>query len=218
MTTDEKGKWYIQQQTEVAQEDEIEVKIKWRFGPASKEMEEVYEWFEEFLLEDYKAGINNLNLGCGINSWIEFREPHTWVNLDIDPSCFRNRSLYNGIVADAHHLPFKTDAFQYTLASEVLEHVDDPVQVLKEIRKICPRLKLSVPDGLLKILMRLMNVEYPFIKDHKRYYTRSLLKKHLLTAGWHIRKIRKDGSISVLGKRFKFGNHFIALCDSNHSE
>ena len=34
------------------------------------------------------------------------------------------------IVADAHNLPFKTGAFDYVIASHIIEHMDDPLRVL----------------------------------------------------------------------------------------
>jgi hypothetical protein len=39
------------------------------------------------------------------------------------------------VVADAHHLPFKDGAFAYAICSHILEHMDDPEQFARELRR-----------------------------------------------------------------------------------
>ena len=39
------------------------------------------------------------------------------------------------VVADAHHLPFKERAFAYSICSHILEHMDDPEQFARELRR-----------------------------------------------------------------------------------
>ena len=40
------------------------------------------------------------------------------------------------VVADAHHLPFKDGAFAYTICSHILEHMDDPLQFVSELKRV----------------------------------------------------------------------------------
>jgi ubiquinone/menaquinone biosynthesis C-methylase UbiE len=40
------------------------------------------------------------------------------------------------IVGDAHNLKFKDNSFDAVFIMEVLEHVEDPIQVLKEVKRI----------------------------------------------------------------------------------
>ena len=48
--------------------------------------------------------------------------------------------------ADAHHLPFQDDQFDLVVAVEVLEHLTDPLQGLREILRVTRRhLVVSVP-------------------------------------------------------------------------
>lgn len=61
--------------------------------------------------------------------WEEFRSPRL---------SFR--------VADATKLPFEDNSFQVVTAFEVLEHLDDPVTALSEIRRVCKGMLIaSVP-------------------------------------------------------------------------
>lgn len=48
--------------------------------------------------------------------------------------------------ADAHHLPFDDDQFDLVVSVEVLEHLTDPMQGLREMIRVCRRhLIVSVP-------------------------------------------------------------------------
>ena len=48
--------------------------------------------------------------------------------------------------ADAHHLPFEDDQFDMVVSVEVLEHLTDPMQGLREMARVCRRnLIVSVP-------------------------------------------------------------------------
>ena len=49
------------------------------------------------------------------------------------------------LVGDVHHLDLADDSFDIVHAHQVLQHVVDPVQALREIRRICR------PDGLVAI-------------------------------------------------------------------
>lgn len=48
-------------------------------------------------------------------------------------------------VADVHHLDFADDSFDIVHAHQVLQHVADPVQALREMRRACR------PDGLIAV-------------------------------------------------------------------
>lgn len=51
------------------------------------------------------------------------------------------------IVADAHALPFKDSSFDYCVLTEILEHVHNPILVLREAARVCKKKVIfSVPD------------------------------------------------------------------------
>jgi ubiquinone/menaquinone biosynthesis C-methylase UbiE len=83
-------------------------------------------------------------------------------------------------LADAHHLPFRDNCFDVAVMGEVLEHVKDPVQALKEAYRVTKvKILITVP------------LEYewePHVKPfttatHVRYYTEEMMKNHLKEAG-----------------------------------
>src|SRR4029079_4754423 len=77
-------------------------------------------------------------------------------------------------------LPFGPDTFDVITMLAVLEHLNDPLRVLAEIRRVLsPRgtLILTVPSHAAKPVLeflayRLHLVSHAEIADHKRYYGR----------------------------------------------
>ena len=52
------------------------------------------------------------------------------------------------VVCDAHHLTFEDEQFEIVIMHTLLSHVDDPLQVLREARRVCRRGgQLAIFDG-----------------------------------------------------------------------
>lgn len=49
------------------------------------------------------------------------------------------------VVGDAHQMPFEDNSFDIVHAHQVLQHVHDPVQVLREMRRVCK------PGGIVAV-------------------------------------------------------------------
>ncbi|NJN17004.1 MAG: class I SAM-dependent methyltransferase [Oscillochloris sp.] len=56
------------------------------------------------------------------------------------------------VVADAHHLPFKDDAFAYAICSHILEHMDDPQQFAHELERTCAAGYIQSPSEIAERL------------------------------------------------------------------
>jgi len=89
-----------------------------------------------------RAGEKILDIGSA--SGFTFRgtelEPHvTFVDLDL-------YHMPNFFQMDAHHLTFPDQSFDVAVLGDMLEHVENPVQVLKEARRVAKRLVITVPD------------------------------------------------------------------------
>jgi SAM-dependent methyltransferase len=56
--------------------------------------------------------------------------------VDLDPRVADNPMLDEGRVADAGGIPYGDDAFEVVFSDNVLEHLDDPLGVLREVRRV----------------------------------------------------------------------------------
>jgi len=89
-----------------------------------------------------RAGEKILDIGSA--SGFTFKgtelEPYvTFVDLDL-------YDMPNFFQMDAHNLTFPDKSFDVAILGDILEHVEDPVQVLKEARRVAKRLVITVPD------------------------------------------------------------------------
>ncbi|CAN5165399.1 hypothetical protein BH11PAT1_BH11PAT1_1550 [soil metagenome] len=82
----------------------------------------------EKFLANHATEERTLDIGSGGSSYSRFFPNR--LTVDIDP--MRKPE----IVADAHHLPFPEAEFSSILCTEVLEHVKDPFQVERELRRV----------------------------------------------------------------------------------
>lgn len=101
------------------------------------------------------------------------------------------------ILGDLHRLPFKDQSFDKAVMSEVLEHVEGDVQVLKEVYRILKRggtLVISVPS-----------INFPFFWDPinwvLQHFFNTHIKKGFFSGLWsgHLRLY----SLQELEKKFK---------------
>ncbi|MDO8141246.1 MAG: class I SAM-dependent methyltransferase [Candidatus Brocadiales bacterium] len=91
-----------------------------------------------------------LDVGCGEKPYSNIFSVHidSYVGIDLVQSLHGKHAV--DIYASAHHLPFKKDTFDTVLCLEVLEHVERPLEVLKEIYAVLKKggvLILSVPQN-----------------------------------------------------------------------
>jgi len=157
------------------------------------------------------------------------------VTVDLD-----KYDVENFVQADAHHLPFKDKEFDTAVLGEILEHVDDPIQVLKEAKRVAKKkIIITVPNeyewdkdrgpflpveevakaqGLTVEEMAKRDnpaIEF-YTKDnyrhlhHQRYYTKEMLKEHLEKAGI---KNYKIGKLYTTGKDRGFA-FFTCICQN----
>ncbi len=70
------------------------------------------------------------------------------VSLNILEQCVRQVRAMGGrpVQGDCEALPFHDDAFDYGVCFETLEHLENPIHALKELRRVCRRkLFVSIP-------------------------------------------------------------------------
>lgn len=118
-----------------------------------------------------------LDVGCGDGELLRtIRSASRYTGIDISPTQIAYmrshmkelRRLHTGPISllrsDAIPLPFPSQSFDLVLACDVLEHVLDPLRLIKDIKKVLkPKgfALLSIPNEPLWEVMRLAALRWP---------------------------------------------------------
>lgn len=116
------------------------------------------------------------------------------IHIDIDRKAFHIE-----LVCDAHLLPFKNDSFQIVYASHILEHLENPIQAIREFKRVTQNLVIiKVPNesyyrwtkssndhiyGWNKFtLENLLKIEFEKVKieTHNRIYSHHSIPKKIV--------------------------------------
>jgi SAM-dependent methyltransferase len=128
-----------------------------------------------------------LDAGCGTGrNLVElgFLGPSAGVDSSPDAVAFcRERGLDGVQEAELDALPFPDSSFDLLVATDVIEHIEDDVAVLRELRRVAaPRAQLLITTPAYRWLWSAHDDEH----QHKRRYTRRQLVKRIREAGWSI--------------------------------
>lgn len=104
----------------------------WRYGQKRR--------FELIRRYTHLEGAHILDVGCGLGLYVrQFRtlSPNVWgVDIDAEKVAEAGRELPNISQATAEVLPFPDGTFDVLLSHEVLEHVDDDRQAVREAYRV----------------------------------------------------------------------------------
>jgi SAM-dependent methyltransferase len=105
-----------------------------------------------FLLPHLRPGMDLLDLGCGPGTitagLAEVVAPGKVVGVDLQPALPDGTTGVTLVTADVHHLPFPDASFDAIFASTLLQHVPDPLAVLREARRVArPGAVIGVVDA-----------------------------------------------------------------------
>lgn len=93
----------------------------------------------------------------------------------------------NFVQADAQNLPFEDKEFDCSVMGEVLEHVDDPKQVLLEAKRVASLILISVPNEY-EWHPELKPFQNP---EHKRYFDENSIMRLVESASIGIIQVIK---------------------------
>ena len=170
-----------------------------------RRVEETHWWFvgrrkiiESFLkrvcvgLKSGSSGgepLNILDVGCGTGANLEMLSQFGKAEgVDVSAEALefcRERGLQQVKQGAAEALPYENDSFDLVTGLDVVEHLDDDVAGLKEMRRVLHtdgRAVLFVPA-----FMFLWGVQDD-ISNHRRRYTMASLKEAVRTAGFEIER------------------------------
>ena len=95
--------------------------------------------FRETILTHLKAEMSILDLGAGagIVTQMNFKGLCKLVcGVDLDPRVINNPFLDEGRVTDAGEIPYSDSTFDIVFSDNVLEHLDNPLEVFKEVTRV----------------------------------------------------------------------------------
>ena len=119
-----------------------------------------------------------LDVGCGIGDMLSYRQ--NIVGLDVNPLnvAFCQKRQLEAYIMKPDVIPFKDKTFDSVLLDNVLEHIDKPSLLFKEIRRVLK------PDGIL--LIGVPGIRgYQSDDDHKVFYDEK--KLHVLAKKNHFK-------------------------------
>lgn len=131
-----------------------------------------------------------LDVGCGTGANLELLSHFGAAEgVDISPQAIdfcRLRGLERVRTGAAEQLPYEDGSFDLLTALDVIEHLDDDVAGLREMRRVLSndgRILLFVPA-----FMFLWGVQDD-ISHHRRRYTRAGLRRAVVAAGFEIERL-----------------------------
>jgi 2-polyprenyl-3-methyl-5-hydroxy-6-metoxy-1,4-benzoquinol methylase len=158
-----------------------------------------------------------LDLGCGeggMGAVVKSRQKCRVVGIELDPdaAAMARKKLDDVYTGDVRHiLEVLEEQFDCVIASEIVEHVDDPWSMLAEVRRVTRpggRLVISIPNvanaSLIGDLVR-GRFDYTYMglacAGHLRFFTRTSIEELLRIAGWKIDSILpQHASVSESGR------------------
>lgn len=167
------------------------------------------KWYPERIVQFSSGAKSLLELGLGHGITADTFEGHfqRHVVIDASPAVIENFQQRfpdsKAEIIEAYFESFETDErFDVIVFGYILEHVDDPVLILKHFRKFLTpggRMFVTVPNaevlnrrlGCLAGMLPNMQLlsEHDLLLGHKRYYTVDSLRKDVEESGYEIKRL-----------------------------
>jgi SAM-dependent methyltransferase len=130
-----------------------------------------------------------IDIGCGSKPYISLFEKFysEYIGVDIENEGHTHENEDIDVYYDGNHIPFDSNIFDTAVCFEVLEHVFNPRDFLKELNRVIR------PGGILILTVPFVWDEHEQPNDYGRYSSFGL--RHLLeSSGFGNVKITKTGS------------------------
>jgi SAM-dependent methyltransferase len=161
-------------------------------------LEDYYWWFvarraliEEILARE-TSGVSDarlLDVGCGTGSnLVVFGRDTRAVGVDLSTEALRfcrKRDIEAVALSPVERLPFEDAAFDVVSALDMLEHTDDDLVALAELRRVCK------PGGLLVVTVPAYGFlwsEHDEALKHRRRYTAHELRNKMTVMGFEVER------------------------------
>jgi ubiquinone/menaquinone biosynthesis C-methylase UbiE len=169
-------------------------------------LEETHWWFQgkKYIIKSIMSSIEipegrYLDIGCGTGMFLrEIGKGRMSYGVDVSEQAlsYCSKKVDASLVrAFGNKLPFKEDVFSFVSLLDVVEHVDNDLELLKEVNRVCKSgaiVVITVPA------FDFLWGSHDVAQHHKRRYTRNQLRDLGLSAGF-------------LSERLTYTNFFIFL-------
>lgn len=130
-------------------------------------------------------GARILDAGCGSGrNMVELARLGEVTGIELSPTSVaaaRSREVGEVVEGSVEDLPFEDDSFDFAVCLDVIEHLDDDLQTLRELRRVVR------PGGRLLVTVPAypsLWSSHDVVNHHRRRYTRASLLEVANAGGW----------------------------------
>ena len=162
-------------------------------------------------------GTRCLDVGCGSKPYESLFEFGDYIGIDVEISGHDHSNSIIDVFYDGKNIPFEDDSFSHIFCSEVLEHVEDPLSLIKEMHRVL------APGGKMLVTVPFIWPVHEAPYDFYRY-TKWGIESVLRRGGFGVNQVDiSGGTLTVLlqlfveylhglaHQRSKFMSNFITL-------
>jgi len=131
------------------------------------------------------AGSDILDAGCGSGrNMVELARYGDVTGIELSPTSVavaRDRRVGEVVEGSVEELPFAQDSFDFAVCLDVIEHLDDDLRTLRELRRVIR------PGGRLLVTVPAypsLWSSHDVVNHHRRRYTNASLSAATGAAGW----------------------------------
>lgn len=137
-------------------------------------------------------GVRCLDVGCGDRPYEYLFTHGSYTGIDVMDSGRPINMKQSDHFYDGNVFPFQNDSFDMVISPQVLEHVPDPLVMLKEMARVCK------PGGGVVISLPFVYQEHEEPFDYFRF-TRFGIEELLGKAGLRVETMKRDsGALEVI--------------------
>lgn len=168
---------------------------------------------KQWILDRVSSGQRVLDIGCGCSAYLQWMADAgclvTAVDIRDDVLEIARRTMQHAnlefVNADitTGPPPTKWGGTDVAVCSHVIEHLDDPVEMLRALRDITPRAIIAVPpihSRWQKLMFKDLGLLWKDDEDHRREYTADMLVEQLTVAGWAVKELHDGIDIKAVAE------------------
>ena len=156
-------------------------------GTARPMSPQIAQFFQSFFRRE--DAILDVGAGAGALLWGDA----VGIDLDVGFVVGAGKRFVQGDVGGV--LPFKNGVFDGAIAKDIIEHVEQPLLLMQELKRVTKpgaRLVIVTPRGI----PRAVYADY----THRRGFTRGAIRMLMEDSEWKVEKLTRIGSVPLAGR------------------